>query len=41
MNHPVTPLASAEVGHDTVSIELLEPADLPLWCGLFGRCRQA
>ena len=29
MNHPVTPLASAEVGHDTVSIELLEPADLP------------
>jgi hypothetical protein len=27
MNHPITPLASAEVGHDTISIELLEPTD--------------
>jgi hypothetical protein len=29
MNHPITPLASAEVNHDTLSIELIDPADLP------------
>jgi hypothetical protein len=29
MNHPITPLASAEVGHDTVSIELLVPNAMP------------
>ena len=26
---PITPLASAQMNHDTISIELLEPADLP------------
>jgi hypothetical protein len=29
MNHPITPLASAQVGHDTISIELVEPDGLP------------
>jgi hypothetical protein len=24
-NHPITPLASAQINHDRVSIELLEP----------------
>jgi hypothetical protein len=28
-NHPITPLASAEVGHDNISIELLEPNAMP------------
>jgi hypothetical protein len=28
-NHPITPLASSQINHDTISIELLEPADLP------------
>jgi hypothetical protein len=28
-NHPITPLASAEVGHDSISIELLEPSAMP------------
>jgi hypothetical protein len=25
----ITPLASSQVGHDTIKIELVEPADLP------------
>jgi hypothetical protein len=29
MNHPITPLASAKVNHDTISIELVEPLGLP------------
>ena len=29
MNHPITPLASAQVGHDTISVELLEPNAMP------------
>ena len=28
-NHPITPLASAQINHDTVSIELLEPDAMP------------
>jgi hypothetical protein len=28
-NHPITPLASSQINHDTISIELVEPADLP------------
>jgi hypothetical protein len=27
--HPITPLASAEVNHDRVSIELVEPVGMP------------
>jgi hypothetical protein len=29
MNHPITPLASAQINHDTISIELLEPNAMP------------
>jgi hypothetical protein len=29
MNHPITPLASAQVNHDTIAIELVEPNGLP------------
>jgi hypothetical protein len=29
MNHPITPLASAQVGHDIISIELVEPDSMP------------
>jgi hypothetical protein len=29
MNHPITPLASSKVNHDTISIELLEPNAMP------------
>jgi hypothetical protein len=29
MNHPITPLASAQVNHDTISIELIEPSAMP------------
>jgi hypothetical protein len=28
-NHPITPLASAQVNHDTIAIELVEPSGLP------------
>jgi len=29
MNHPITPLASARINHDSISIELLEPNAMP------------
>ena len=29
MNHPITPLASAEVNHDHLKIELVEPDGMP------------
>ena len=29
MNHPITPLASAQINHDSISIELLEPNAMP------------
>jgi hypothetical protein len=29
MNHPITPLASGKVNHDTITIELLEPNAMP------------
>jgi hypothetical protein len=30
MNHPISPLASSQINHsDQLSIELIEPADLP------------
>jgi len=29
MNHPITPLASSQIGHDTITIELVEPDSLP------------
>jgi hypothetical protein len=29
VNYPITPLASAQIGHDTISIELVEPDSLP------------
>jgi hypothetical protein len=29
MNHPITPLASAEVNHDRIAIELVEPDGMP------------
>jgi hypothetical protein len=28
-NHPITPLASAEVNHDHLSVELVEPDGMP------------
>ena len=28
-NHPITPLASSQVNHDTITIELLEPDATP------------
>jgi hypothetical protein len=28
-NHPITPLASSKINHDTISIELLEPDAMP------------
>jgi hypothetical protein len=27
--HPITPLASAQINHDRLSIELVEPAGMP------------
>jgi hypothetical protein len=29
MNHPITPLASAQINHDTITIELVEPDSRP------------
>jgi hypothetical protein len=29
MNHPTTPLASGAVNHDQISVELVEPEDMP------------
>jgi hypothetical protein len=29
MNHPITPLASAQINHDTIAIELVEPDGKP------------
>jgi hypothetical protein len=29
MNHPITPLASAEVNHEPLTVELIEPPDMP------------
>jgi hypothetical protein len=29
MNHPITPLASAEVNHDQLKVELVEPDSMP------------
>ena len=29
MNHPITPLASAQINHDRITIELLEPDSMP------------
>jgi hypothetical protein len=29
MNHPITPLASAEVNHDHLTVELIEPDGMP------------
>ena len=29
MNHPITPLASSQIDHDTITIELLEPSAMP------------
>jgi hypothetical protein len=28
-NHPITPLASATVNHDQLTVELVEPATMP------------
>jgi hypothetical protein len=28
-NHPITPLASAEVNHDQLKVELIEPDSMP------------
>lgn len=29
MNHPTTPLASSKIGHDAITVELIEPNGLP------------
>ncbi len=29
MNHPITPLASAQINHDHLKIELVEPLGMP------------
>ena len=29
MNHPITPLASAQINHDHLSVELVEPDGMP------------
>jgi hypothetical protein len=29
MNHPITPLASAQINHDQLKIELVEPDTMP------------
>jgi len=29
MNHPITPLASGQVNHDHLSVELVEPDGMP------------
>jgi hypothetical protein len=29
MNHPITPLASSQINHDSISIELIEPNAMP------------
>ena len=29
MNHPITPLASAQINHDHVTVELIEPDSMP------------
>jgi hypothetical protein len=37
MNHPITPLASAEVNHDQLKVELVEPDSMPRSSGSPGR----
>ena len=29
MNHPIIPLASSQINHDTISIDLVEPDSMP------------
>jgi hypothetical protein len=29
MNHPITPLAAAEINHDHLKVELVEPDSMP------------
>jgi hypothetical protein len=29
MNHPITPLASAQINHDHLKVELVEPDSMP------------
>jgi hypothetical protein len=29
MNHPITPLASAQINHDELKVELIEPLESP------------
>jgi hypothetical protein len=29
MNHPITPLASAQINHDQLKVELVEPDTMP------------
>jgi hypothetical protein len=29
MNHPITPLASAQINHDHLTVELIEPDGMP------------
>ena len=29
MNHPITPLASSQINHDHLNVELIEPPDAP------------
>ena len=33
-NHPITPLASAEVNHDQLTVELVEPETMPAMVGI-------
>jgi hypothetical protein len=35
-NHPITPLAFAQVNHDHLRIELVEPWACPAWCASSG-----
>jgi|tagenome__1003787_1003787.scaffolds.fasta_scaffold20984318_4 hypothetical protein len=39
-NHPITPLASSQINHDHLKVELVEPDAMPPWCASFGRHNQ-
>ena len=39
-NHPITPLASSQINHDQLKIELIEPEQMPATCASSGRHSQ-
>ena len=40
MNHPITPLASSQINHDHLTVELVEPDSVPPRCASSGHHSQ-